>query len=52
MKADKSPSLAKVANTMPNVCSICQDTKSFLWLVLDRLIVKGYSCARKTTVVE
>ena len=23
-----------------------------MWLVLDRLIVKGYPCARKTTVVE
>ncbi len=25
---------------------------TYLWLVLDRLIVKGHSCARKTTVVE
>jgi hypothetical protein len=25
---------------------------AYLWLVLARLIVKGYSCSRKTTVVE
>jgi hypothetical protein len=26
--------------------------RRYLWLVLARLIVKGYSCARNTTVVE
>ena len=68
MKADTSHSPAKFADTMPYAYSIVKTQKAgarapfgnlhtsraitYLWLVLARLIVKGYSCARKATVVE